>query len=393
MDRPARLLTAVSCTWVMMSGVLLADGPAIRLIRTPDGGIQPQAAVDDKGVVHLIYYKGDPKAGDVYYVKSSDDGKSFSKPIRVNSEPHTAVAMGTIRGAQLALGRQGHVHVAWNGSQRAIPAGTREKQGASPMLYTRLNDEGTAFEPQRNLMTKTHALDGGGSVAADAKGNVYLVWHGLEQGSAMREEERAVWVARSSDDGKTFAAETRANKESTGACGCCGLRAATDAQGRLLVMYRTATQFVNRDMRLLRSNDQGKTFDSINVHRWRIDKCPMSSAAISPSGDTAWLGWETDGRVYFQPFTAGNLKPRATETKANSKDVAKHPVVIAGENGQTLMVWTEGAGWNRGGTLAWQVYDKEGQLVEGAGGRKDGIPVWSFASAWANRADGFTVVH
>ena len=35
------------------------------------------------------------------------------------------------------------------------------------MLYTRLNDTGDAFEPQRNVIQKRVGLDGGGSVAAD----------------------------------------------------------------------------------------------------------------------------------------------------------------------------------------------------------------------------------
>ena len=37
----------------------------ITLLRTPDHGIQPQAAVDDKGTLHLIYFKGDAFAGDL----------------------------------------------------------------------------------------------------------------------------------------------------------------------------------------------------------------------------------------------------------------------------------------------------------------------------------------
>ena len=36
------------------------------------------------------------------------------------------------------------------------------------MLFARLDDDGTAFETQRNLMTYTQGLDGGGSVAADS---------------------------------------------------------------------------------------------------------------------------------------------------------------------------------------------------------------------------------
>ena len=42
--------------------------------RIPGGGVQPQAAVDAKGVVHLIYLKGDPTHCDVDYIRSADGG-------------------------------------------------------------------------------------------------------------------------------------------------------------------------------------------------------------------------------------------------------------------------------------------------------------------------------
>src|SRR5947209_2377747 len=40
----------------------------VLLVRTPDGGIQPQA-LEHKGQIHLVYFKGDPAGGDVFYVK------------------------------------------------------------------------------------------------------------------------------------------------------------------------------------------------------------------------------------------------------------------------------------------------------------------------------------
>src|SRR6266436_4986464 len=92
-----------------------ASSGQVTVIRTPDNGIQPQAASDSKGVVHLIYYKGDPGAGDIFYVRRLPGQADFSKPLRVNSRPGSAIAMGTIRGAQLAVGKNGRIHVAWNG--------------------------------------------------------------------------------------------------------------------------------------------------------------------------------------------------------------------------------------------------------------------------------------
>ena len=59
----------------------------VAVLATPDGGIQPQAVADDAGVVHLIYFKGEPAGGDLFYVRSKPGTTEFSKPIRVNSQP------------------------------------------------------------------------------------------------------------------------------------------------------------------------------------------------------------------------------------------------------------------------------------------------------------------
>lgn len=174
---------------------------AVTLMPTPNGGIQPQAVVDSQGVVHLIYYKGDPQAGDLFYARMKSGEIRFSAPIRINSQPGSAIAMGTIRGAQIALGAEDRVHVAWNGSNKAEPKGP----GGSPMLYTRLDAAGMSFEPQRNLITWAGGLDGGGTLAANRTGDVYVAWH-ADPGQG-GEDKRAVYLARSSDNGKTFGRE------------------------------------------------------------------------------------------------------------------------------------------------------------------------------------------
>src|ERR1700738_5129759 len=81
----------------------------VSLMRVPEGGIQPQVAVDAKGRVHMIYYSGDALAGDLFYVRSQD-GVSFSNPIRVNTQAGSANAAGNIRGAHIAFGHNGRVH-------------------------------------------------------------------------------------------------------------------------------------------------------------------------------------------------------------------------------------------------------------------------------------------
>jgi hypothetical protein len=91
------------------------------LLRTPNGGIQPRAVVDAKGVVHLIYFKGEARSGDIFYAQGKPGQNNFSPPMRVNSQPGNAIAAGTIRSGQIAIGKDGRVHVGWNGAGNASP--------------------------------------------------------------------------------------------------------------------------------------------------------------------------------------------------------------------------------------------------------------------------------
>jgi hypothetical protein len=366
-----KILLLALCTATLFAA------PDITLVRTPNGGIQPRAIMDRSGTLHLLYYSGDQLHGDLFYVKSSDLGSTWSSPLRVNSEPGTAIAAGTIRGGQIVLGKNGRVHVAWNGSSKV-----------APMLYSRLNDSRTAFEPERNLMTHTFGLDGGGAVAADSAGHVYVTWHGKANGAAAGEAGRQVWIAESSDDGETFAAERPAWNEPTGACGCCGMAIFADSEGIVRVLYRSATENVHRDIYLLTATHSGDRFSGRKLDTWNINACPMTSMDFAQAGEKVEGAWETGGQVYFEDLTATNPAPVKAAGEGQNR---KHPRIAIAPNGQTLMVWTEGTGWARGGSLAWQLYDAAGKPV-GEKHSESGLPAWSFAAVVA-KPGGFVILY
>lgn len=382
-----RLAVALTLT---LSIVVSAEPLVVKTVRVPEGGLQPQVVVDSAaGVVHLVYFKGDPAHGDLFYVRSVDDGATFSRPIRVNSQPGSAIAIGTIRGAQVGPGRAGRVHVAWNGSGVAEPKGPN-KANPNPMLYARLNDAGDAFEPQRNVITQRYGLDGGGSVAADEKGNVYVAWHAPEH-IGTGEANRRVWVAKSNDDGKTFAPETAASTDPTGACGCCGMKLFAHGNS-VFALYRSATEMVHRDIYLLRSDDGGGRFVSERIAPMDVGMCIMSSAAFTASNDGGVLAaWETQGQVYWAKVDAhgaGVSRPAAATGGGKNR---KYPALAVNDQGQVLMAWAEGTGWNKGGAVAWQVYDAKGNAVGGGSGRAEGLAAWSLPAAFAAKDGTFVV--
>ena len=116
--------------------------------------------------------------------------------------------------------------------------------------------------------------------------------------------------------------------------------------------------------------------------------CPMSSASISEAGKEVLVAAETHGRVFFIRVDrdSGQVSDPISPEKP-----AKYPVALANERGDTLFVWAEGAGWNRGGSVAYEVFNESGTTLEKS--RVDGLPAWSLPTAFVERSGNFTVVY
>ena len=273
-----------------------------------------------------------------------------------SGEPGRGVAIGTVRGAQLAVGRGGRVHVAWNGSRRPRRP---TRWAARPCSTPGPTRPRAAFEPRRNLMTRTTGLDGGGSVAADDSGRVYVAWHGQARGST-GEANRRVWVARSTDDGATFAAE------------------------------EPAWDRPDRRLRLLRDQGPGRRpGDALpplpgghRRRRARRDAPGLGGPGPALRGDHApaladqrlpdehvrlarrvrpgvLAAWETRGQVCFARL--GPPGPARTPVSPPGGDGGrKHPSMAVNGRGEVLLAWAEGTGWQKGGSLAWQAFDRIG---------------------------------
>lgn len=359
----------------------------VALMRVPDGGIQPQVITDAAGTVHLLYFKGDPSGGDLFYVHRRRNSPGFSRPMRVNSQPGSSIAIGTIRGGQLALGQAGRIHVAWNG--HAPREGTFME---APMLYTRLNDAGTGFEPERDVIQNARGLDGGGSLAADSKGTVLVTWHAPRPGNTRGEAGRSVFIARSTDGGRTFGPEQPVPRLDTGACGCCGMKALLDSHGTLFLSYRGANESGSRDQVLVAGPDGGLELKVLLEDPWKISACPMSSTSWTEAGRRILGAWETRGKVCWAAFgpTGAIADPPVTPPTPGRNP--KHPIAVGNSRGETLLAWTEGTGWARGGDVAWQRFDAQGKPM-GEKGVAPGVPTWSLVAAITDPDGGFVLIY
>jgi hypothetical protein len=384
-----RLLTLLLLCGLAASRILFAfaaaaaGDPAVSVIPTPNGGIQPQALVDEHGTLHVIYFKGTPSGGDLVYVRRPAVATAFSPPLRVNSEIGSVIATGTVRGGQLALGRNGWVHVAWNAAKPIEWNGAKH----TPMWYARLPPRATAFEPQRAIGEHTRHLDGGGSIAADTRGRVYVVWHaaGLTDG----ETDRRIYVATSADDGQRFKAE-EAFAPDGGLCGCCQVETLAESAGRLHILYRAAGAGVHRDAMWM-TLEPKRASPAVRLQPWELPACPMTTFALAAGPGGIQAAWETQHQIHTATLdparrTFSNMSP------ITGSAIRKHPSIAINRAGERLIAWTEGTAWARGGTVAWELQDKNGARLAGAINAGP-VPIWGLVSAVA-RADGsFVVLH
>lgn len=365
--------------FLLLSALIVSAAPKVSLVRLPLHGRQPQTMTAQDGTTHIVFLAGKERASDVYYI-TRKNGR-FSKPMQVNTIHGSAVAVGTIRGPHLALGKYGRVHVTWNGSQ----AGGGSPQHGSPMFYTRMRLDNRGFEKERNLMTWTTALDGGGSVAADGQGTVHVVWHAAPKDSPRGENVRGVYVATSDDAGTTFGKEQLIST-SKGTCSCCGLKSFTDKNGQLYTLFRGAQNIVNRDMRLLTGFKPQQIRERI-VGPWKIGQCVMSSAAFIESTNGMVGAWETESNIFV-----GRLDGKSDAYKIARTARQRHPALAVNAAGQTLVVWSENTGWKRGGRLAWELVNGKNFKPIQHGGQA-GVPVWSLVAAYSLPNGDFEIIY
>ena len=69
----------------------------------------------------------------------------------------------------------------------------------------------------------------------------------------------------------------------------------------------------------------------------------------------------------------------------------KHPALARNRRGETLLAWVEGSGWQRAGTLGWQIFDRSGRPSVGCSVHRD-VAMWSFPAVFVRPDEGFTII-
>lgn len=185
-------------------------------------------------------------------------------------------------------------------------------------------DKGRSFElPVKVNDDDQPGAHGMHSLAIAPDGSVYVSWldernlppvsSGQAKNHQHVEANRELFVARSTDTGKTFSPNRSVAED---VCPCCKTSLAISHDGRIYASWRQVLPGNLRHIAVASSSDQGQTFSApviVSDDRWTIAGCPVSGSSLSVSND---------GKLEVLWYAAGEAGPTGIY-RSESRDLGQ----------------------------------------------------------------------
>jgi hypothetical protein len=252
---------------------------------------QPQLAAGG-GQVVLTF--GADKS--IYFAGSSDQGKTFLKPVKVADAG--ALALGRHRGPRPTILKDAILVSAIIGAKMATGEHAHGLPEAGDLTLWRSVDRGKTWSKLGVVNDAPgSAREGFHSIAVDARGGLTATWLDL------RTDKTQIFASRSTDGGRTWSKNSQVYTSPSGStCECCGPSVVTDA-GQTWLMFRNALNG-SRDMYVARSSD-GLRYDAPRKSgdgTWKINACPMDGGGLGMDRGQPVAVWRRDKEVFVARY-------------------------------------------------------------------------------------------
>jgi len=309
---------------------------------------EPATAAAPDGTFYVAWVNHDAKQADVMLNRFNQKGEGQGSPVRVNREPGVATAW---RGDQpsVTVASDGAVYVLWTAR---VDAG--EKHGTD-MYLSASTDRGQSFASEVKVNDdKAPGPHGMHSLAVAKDGRIYAGWldernvhvpkHSTKAEGHHMESNRDLYLAYSTDGGRTFSAN---RKVASDACPCCKTALAVSADGTLYAGWRQVLPGNFRHIAVASSTDGGTKFTKpviVSDDRWMLQGCPVSGPSLwvdtaSGSLKVVWYAAGEGGApgVYVAESKDGgqSFSPR----QLLSQETVRGTPALAVGNGNLIALW------------------------------------------------------
>jgi hypothetical protein len=269
-----KLYKLITCCLLAFCFISWSPSPEIVIAK----GQQPQIAIDNAGIIRVVFGKSDS----IFCSASLDKGSSFLKPVLVGVVPK--MHLGMARGPQLASSAHYSVVTAMdqNGDIHFFILNHHKGQWQNKGI---VND------------IKASAPEGLMNIACDNQDNFYAVWLDLR----LNKRNNIFFSSLSAGHSQWSKNKLVYQSPDEHVCECCRPSIAVKGSN-IAVMFRN---WVNgsRDLYLTISADKGKIFNTaskLGDGTWKINACPMDGGGLNFNADnTINTTWQRQGVVYY----------------------------------------------------------------------------------------------
>ncbi|HLM24233.1 MAG TPA: sialidase family protein [Pyrinomonadaceae bacterium] len=348
------LLFVAGCKRTMTTQGAVGE-PSPRAIQISSPGIdaaEPVMAAAPDGSFYVAWVNHELKQADVMLAQFTAGGEMRGSPVRVNRQPGVATAW---RGDQpsLAVAPDGSVYVVW--TARVESAG---KHGTDVLLSVS-SDRGQSFASEVKINDDKALNDHGMHSLAVAKdGRIYVGW--LDERNVNKpkpsmkgegqdmESNRDLFLAYSTDGGRTFSAN---RKVATEACPCCKTSLTVAPDGTLYAGWRQVLPGSFRHIAVVSSKDGGTNFSSpviVSDDRWVLQGCPVSgpSLSVDPASASLKVLWYAAGEGnapgLYQAESRDNGRTFSPRQLVSEEVVQGTPALTSGNNNAVALWQTSG---------------------------------------------------
>jgi hypothetical protein len=263
---------------------------------------EPATGVAPDGSFYVAWVNHEPNNRADVMIGRYEPGKTPGPAVRVNPEAGTATAW---RGdpPSVTVGKNGSVYVVWtmrveaNGKKGTdLYLSVSSDLGRTFGMPVKINDDKVAAA--HGMHSLNVADDGRIYVSWLDERNVAAPKPSTKAEGHHMESNRELFIADSTDDGRTF---SRNRKIAGDACPCCKTALAVAKDGTVYVSWRHVLPGNYRHIAVAASSDAGSTFSKpviVSDDKWVLHGCPVSgpSLAVAENGTLKVL-WYAAGEA------------------------------------------------------------------------------------------------
>ena len=288
--------------------------------------------------------------GFVVVDSSADNGKSFSKPLKINAQAQKIGADGEAR-PKIVVGPEGNIYVTWTEGLKAPFSGY--------IWFARSINQGKTFEKpiivHQDRAEITHRFDAlNVAQFGENKGNITVAWVDKRDLLAAKAagkayEGAAIYYAVSSNKGASFNPE---QKLADSSCECCRIATTNKPDGTVVALWRHVFEGNERD-HMIAEIPQKAGQESVQKRatygHWKIDGCPHHGAALASGGEGKdWWGYhmayfdgnDTKPGLYYSRMDGVAWASSVPKKFGNNANQAAHPALLS-MGDKVWLVWRE----------------------------------------------------